>query len=164
MFLTEVNAEANADGDTHGLIIQPQSASRNRPSVQPLSSIWTTCGQQACPVIRVCEAGLKNLEALVHRCLIPTSLFGSVWTQWLRAPLAARPSIQSTVQVGIGWTVNRQKLGLEILCCCCRGKKCRRCEQTNTTDSQATILNQEAGLNPIQVVNLDVRQTTQPHP
>ena len=87
MFLTEVNAEANANSDTHGLVVQPQSASRNRPSVQPMSAIWTTCGQQACPVIRVCEAGLKNLEALVHRCLIPTSLFGSVWTQWLWAPI-----------------------------------------------------------------------------
>ena len=52
--------------------------------------------------------------------------------------------------------------------CCCRDEKCRRtwCEQTNTADPQATILNREAGFNSVQVVNLDVRQseTTQSHP
>ena len=92
----------------------------------------------------------KNLEAMVHRRLIPASLLGSVCALWLWTSISARPNIKSTVKVGVTWTTNRQKFGLEVLCCCCRGEKSRRCKQTNTTHPQATILNRKAGLNPVQ--------------
>ena len=83
---------------------------------------------------------LKNLETVLHRSLIPASLLRSFGAQWGRSSISAWPNSQHTVNVWVRRTAHRQKLSLEILCCCCRGEKRGWCKQTNTSDPQAPSL------------------------
>ena len=113
------------------------------------SGMRATCGQQMSSVIRVGVMNLKNHESMIHWSLIPASLLGSFCL------------VEQVIHICM------TKLPTH---CHCRGQKdsppakaepgdplsllLRWCEQTNTSDPQATILNPKAGLDPIQVFDV----------
>ena len=87
--LAKFRPETKTDGDSDGLVIQPEAAGRNRQSVEPVSAVRRRQCQQTCLVSSVCEADHKASDIGRDTRLVPLALLPCVDTDGTHDPCLA---------------------------------------------------------------------------